>query len=169
VEPSFRARRRVPVTPSSHAKRVGRSVFSAEEILDAMRRWADMYGEPPVMTDWEPARARRLGVAWRAERFESGTWPTVRMVRGHFESFSDAVAMADWDPFRARRLHQDWRAAVAGAERRRPGLDDLAASIRSLASARSADDPIRLRAALTDLAASALAWADAGAIDRGDG
>jgi hypothetical protein len=234
-----------------------RSRYSRDEILAAMRRWRDKYGEPPTMTDWEPARARRLRMAWRAERFESDSWPTTRIVIGHFSSFSEAVklaglparpaptrvayhltdpsavleailewtrrygdvpAMADWDPVRARRLGQDWRiarynqgdwpstrtvlnhfasfgaaieaagflrrprsasrderararaenqrrAAEASAVTRPGGVDDLAKSLRTLAVARSARDPVGMRTALLDVAASALAWADRGAID----
>jgi hypothetical protein len=68
--------------------------FTAELILAAMKRWACEYGEPPTMVDWEPARARRLGQPWRAERFESGEWPSVRMVRRHFDTFNNAVHLA---------------------------------------------------------------------------
>jgi hypothetical protein len=68
--------------------------FSADEITGAIRRWADRYGEPPTMADWEPARARRLGQSWRAERFENGQWPSVRVVRLQFGSFNAAIAAA---------------------------------------------------------------------------
>ena len=68
--------------------------FSAEEIVSAIRRWTEEYGEPPTMADWEPARARRLGQSWRADRFENGLWPSVRVVRLQFGSFNTAVAAA---------------------------------------------------------------------------
>ena len=58
--------------------------FSAEEIVSAVRRWTEEYGEAPTMADWEPARARRLGQGWRADRFENGQWPSVRVVRLQF-------------------------------------------------------------------------------------
>ena len=227
------------------------TTFTNEEILGAIRRWADSYGEPPTMVDWDPSRARRLDQAWRAARFEEGLWPTAALVRGRFNQFNAAVeraglaprrapsrsapnlagpdailtalvewtrrygnvpAMADWDPHRARRLGQIWRIAryrdgdwpsarsvahhfgsftnavvqaglvhrdrgvhhvdrrsqraanrvrVAHAitEARRPGVDDLAESLRGLAAARRAEDPVSMHAALLDLAASASAWA----------
>jgi len=50
------------------------------------------------MIDWEPARARRLGQAWHAERFESGEWPTVRVVCGLFGSFNLAIEAAGLQP-----------------------------------------------------------------------
>jgi hypothetical protein len=66
-----------------------------------MQRWARRFGEPPAMVDWEPARARRLGQAWRAERFEADDWPSSRMVRAQFESFNAAVEAAGLTPRRA--------------------------------------------------------------------
>jgi hypothetical protein len=238
-----------------HGRR--RATYSREEILEALRRWTDTYGEPPAMTDWDPGRARRLKVEWRAERFENGSWPSVGMVRRQFESFTEAVelaglrarpapkrlrahladpgavleamrewtrrygdvpTMADWDPARARRLRQDWRIAryhqgdwpsvrtvlhhfgsfgaaidaagfvprarsATSAERRltwtenqrraaeaasrahAPGIEGLAAGLTALASARSSGDPVGVQAALMDVAAAALAWAEIGGVE----
>jgi hypothetical protein len=50
------------------------------------------------MIDWEPARARRLGQEWRAERFESDEWPTARVVCGLFGSFNVAIEAAGLQP-----------------------------------------------------------------------
>lgn len=230
---------------------IGQRRFTRAEILAAIRAWSHRYGEPPTVVDWEPSRARRLGQSWRAARFESGVWPTARMVRGQFGRFNSAVeeaglparprpsrvaarltnpeaildalvewtrrygdvpTLADWDPHRARSLGQEWRIvrygqgdwpsartlanhfgslsdalAAAGllprdpgrhhvdrsaeqaanrleiakmrARSRRPGIEDLARSLRALASARRAHDPVSLHAALIDVAAAALAWA----------
>jgi hypothetical protein len=76
--------------------------FSEAEIIAAIRRWHTTYGACPQMTDWEPARARRAGQEWRAERFESGRWPTCRIVCGQFESFNAAIAAAGFSPRPAR-------------------------------------------------------------------
>lgn len=46
------------------------------------------------MIDWDPARARRQGQAWRAERFEAGEWPTARIVTRRFPSFNAAIETA---------------------------------------------------------------------------
>jgi len=75
--------------------------YSRDEILEAIRTWARCYGESPTLMDWEPARARRLGHEWRAQRFESGQWPTARMVRWQFGLFNDAVLEAGLKPRRA--------------------------------------------------------------------
>jgi hypothetical protein len=53
------------------------------------------------MVDWDPSRARRLGYAWRAERFEAGEWPTARVVCGAFGSFNAALVHAGHAPRRA--------------------------------------------------------------------
>jgi hypothetical protein len=227
--------------------------YNDDEILDAIRRWANQYGEPPTSTDWEPARAQRTGQSWRAERFELGEWPTVRMVRARFGSFNAAVrgaglrarraptrprpnltgpaaitdaivewtrrygdvpSMADWDPVRARVLGQEWRvqryhdgdwpsarsvahhfgsfaAAVAAAglvprersatrehrdaarrhnrlsvatARSGDGPADAAVvadAVRVVAESRRSGDPVALHAALLDLAAAALGYAEA--------
>jgi Homing endonuclease associated repeat len=245
----FRVDRR-PIRATSSRERRARS-FSTDEIIQAIRQWTARYGEPPTTTDWEPARARRLGQSWRADRFESERWPSARMVRRQFPTFNAAIeaaglvprpapsrqranlsgpeaitaamiewtrrygdvpTMADWDPVRARRLGQDWRiaryntgdwpsartvalhfgsfakaalaaglvprersthhdrreaqqaanrqaAARASGAAGRPGLANLAASLRALAQARCEQDPVSIHAALIDVAGSALAWA----------
>jgi hypothetical protein len=246
----FSVARQLPRATNDRAPR-NRS-FSTDEIIEAIRRWTARYGEPPSMVDWEPSRARRLSQSWRADRFESERWPSVRVVRLQFATFNAAIeaagliprpapsrrltnlsgpaaiteamiewtrrygdvpTMADWEPVRARRLGQDWRIArynmgdwpsarsvvfhfgsfakgvtaaglipreprahqpqrqahqlanrqVAARAHRavaEPGLKDLAASLRTLAQARRAQDPVSLHAALLDVAGSALAWAD---------
>src|SRR6476646_4838049 len=70
---------------------IGQRRYTRAEILEAIRAWSHRYGEPPTVVDWEPSRARRLGQPWRAARFESGTWPTARMVRLQFNQFNSAV------------------------------------------------------------------------------
>jgi len=250
--PRYEVRRldvREPLAPIARAAR-----FTADDILEAIRRWAQRYGEPPISLDWEPARARRMGQPWRAERFEAGVWPTVRMVRGRFGNFNAAVraaglrprkaptrlrpnltgseaildaivewtrrygdvpAMADWDPFRARELGQEWRIpryhdgdwpsarsvahhygsfaaavsaaglvprarsstraardearrlnrlAVAASRGERADAQALADAVRAVAASRQAGDPVALHAALMDLAAAALAYAEAAGV-----
>jgi hypothetical protein len=74
--------------------------FSNDEILDATSRWTSRYGEPPTTLDRDSSRARRLGQAWRAERFEAGKWPTAKIVRGRSKLFSAAAERADLAPRR---------------------------------------------------------------------
>jgi hypothetical protein len=92
--------------------RVGRAKPTDEEvattILDAICRWTEMFDEPPQIADWDPARARREGQSWRARRWEAGDWPSMRLVRLHFTTMSDAVRAAGLTPRRSptrRRGH----------------------------------------------------------------
>lgn len=88
--------------------------FSREEILAAITTWHARYGEIPRMIDWEPSRARRCGQTWRAERFEQGRWPSVRVVRRRFGTFNAAVEAAGLTPRpAARRIDPQKRGAEA--------------------------------------------------------
>jgi hypothetical protein len=97
---NFAATRRHPRTKPLRSRRVA-DRFSQEQVIHAIRVWTAQFGAPPTTTDWEPARARRLGQEWRAERFESGDWPSARIVCARFESFNGAVAQAGFTPNRA--------------------------------------------------------------------
>jgi hypothetical protein len=55
------------------------------------------------MIDWDPGRAKRAGQSWRADRFGEGDWPTMRIVRGRFETFNAAVCEAGLTPRQAPR------------------------------------------------------------------
>jgi hypothetical protein len=100
----FAVRRRRPSSvrsaPSVPFRR--KPQYTSEEIVEAIRRWAAEYGEPPTLADWEPSRARRLGQDWRAERYQAGSWPSVRMARRHFSTFGDAIAEAGFPRPRRR-------------------------------------------------------------------
>ncbi|WP_320671980.1 hypothetical protein [Patulibacter defluvii] len=148
-----------------------RTRLTADEILDAIRRWHDQYGEPPGMADWDPYRARQIGQQWRIERYDAGDWPSAKSVRNHFGRLSNAVAAAGLVPRHQGqqrpqpelelsdeiKLHlSHLRAARAGAT----GFDDVAAAVRDVVAARHSSDADDLRAALVDLAATALGCAD---------
>jgi hypothetical protein len=243
--------RRAPGIAREALPRRGARSYSRAQLLDAIRRWVERYGEPPTSADWEPSRARRAGQTWRAERFETATWPTMRMLRTEFGSLNAAIraagfeprtaptrirsqirdpaeilrairewtalygappAMSDWDPSRARRQGHHWRieryragdwpsartvcsrfgsfrdaTVAAGLEPRPQGRhapqapeystprleadepgpaaetlkEVLALRVRAVAEARRSGDEWSLRAALVDVAAGALAWAEA--------
>jgi hypothetical protein len=97
-EPFAVARRRTLGTPPV-ARGIAR--FGRDEILAAIRTWAERYGGPPTLADWEPSRARRLGHAWRAERFCTGEWPTAGMVAREFGTFGAGIAAAGFERPRA--------------------------------------------------------------------
>jgi hypothetical protein len=91
---TFRVRRRG--SGSQRALRRGHEAFTRADIIRAVHDWVDRYGEPPAMVDWDPSRARRLGHAWRAERFEAGCWPSSRVVSSAFEGFNAALVHAGY-------------------------------------------------------------------------
>jgi hypothetical protein len=82
----------------SAAEAVERIDYTQVEIVEAITRWVFLYQEAPRMIDWDPSRARRSGQAWRAERFESGRWPSARIVTRRFPSFNAALEAAGVKP-----------------------------------------------------------------------
>lgn len=146
-------------------------ILTHEDILQAIRAWHRLYGEPPAMSDWAPARARRVGHEWRAQRYLAGNWPHLSTVLKHFGTFGAAVEAAGLEPRPRGRhtrsnpgLHIDTRAAVSkqlAAAEAPCGPAVLTSRVRAVADARGNRDATALRAALIDLAAAALSWADA--------
>jgi hypothetical protein len=144
--------------------------WTADEILDAIKRWNELYGEPPTMADWDPYRARQIGQAWRVERYDDGEWPSAKSVRNHFGRLSEAVASAGLVP----RLQGQRRprrtpmldpevaclvATVRGFRDRREPARRLAEAVKLVAAARSGGEPADLRVALAEVAAAAMDWA----------
>jgi len=78
--------------------------LSNEEILDAIREWHRLYGEPPATSDWAPARARSGGQLWRLDRYYAGSWPSTNTVIRRFGTFTEAVRRAGLEP-RPRGRH----------------------------------------------------------------
>ena len=153
-------------------RRIGRYrvVWTRREILDAIRRWSELYGEPPTMADWDPYRARRIGQAWRVERYDAGEWPSVKSVRSHFGRLSDAVASAGLVPRRQGQqraqataaLDPDVElrvAAVRGFGDRREPSQRLAEAVKLVAAARDRGAAPDLQCALIEVAAVAMDWA----------
>ena len=118
--------------------------LTAPEILDAIRRWTALYGEPPTMADWDPYRARQISQAWRIKRYDSGYWPSEKSVRNHFGGLSEAVAAAGLVPRRQGQqrpqaglaLDLDTLLDISYLRKRRRGQAaraDLAAAVRQAA------------------------------------
>jgi hypothetical protein len=88
----YRVKRRAPGRSRRQARLVPEERAAA--VLDAIRRWNELYGEPPTLADWEPARARERKQEWRIERYEAGDWPSARVVRYHFGTLTAATEAA---------------------------------------------------------------------------
>lgn len=92
--------------------------FTSEEVLEAIRLWARIHGEPPTYTGWSRAHATaRCNDGQVLMRMgEPGDWPTSRQVVRRFGSFSAAIAAAGFTPRPAHRPRKS--TAVSGASTR---------------------------------------------------
>jgi hypothetical protein len=157
---------------ASAPTRIGRYrvEWTAADILDAIRRWTELYGEPPTMADWDPDRARRIGQSWRVERYDAGEWPSAKSVRNQFGRLSDAIASAGLVPRRQGQRRPQRKpvldanvelhvAAIRGFGDKRAPAQRLAAAVKLVAAAREHGEPGDLRVALVEVAAVAMDWA----------
>lgn len=154
--------RRGPTRARSH-------LLTNEQLLDAIREWTQLYGEPPATADWAPARARAHGQSWRLDRYYAGNWPSTNTVIRRFGTFSEAVRLAGFAP-RPIGQHTATHATLdreardviercLNSQHLTCGPMQLAANVRAVAEARNVSDIVALRSTLIDLAASALSWA----------
>src|SRR3982750_607812 len=75
--------------------------WSRESIIEKVREWNELYGEPPCSADWTPSLARWRAQEWRAERYRDGAWPSTNAVKRPFGgSFDAAVRAAGFVPAR---------------------------------------------------------------------
>jgi hypothetical protein len=104
------------MTPSAKAAGGrGDARLSRDDIIEAIRRWVALFGEPPVSADWNPSVARWRAQEWRIERYRSGDvergvpWPSLNAVKRRFDgSFASAIRAAGFEPRRpgpARAAH----------------------------------------------------------------
>ncbi len=86
-------------------------MYSSTELLDAIRRWTDLYGSAPARIDWDPWRAQKRCdpdvAAAKLERYRAGQWPSAATVRSHFGCFSAALDAAGVEP-RSSRADVRW-------------------------------------------------------------
>jgi Homing endonuclease associated repeat len=73
-------------------------VWTAEVIIDRIREWTDLHGQPPCVQDWNPwlITNDRRGEAF--EDFRGGNWPHVSTVQEIFSSWNAAVEAAGFTP-----------------------------------------------------------------------
>lgn len=74
-------------------------LWSPARIIDAIREWHSLEGQPPRVADWDPAQATRKGRPEAARRFrDDGCWPFATSVINQFGSWNRAVAAAGFTP-----------------------------------------------------------------------
>lgn len=107
-----------PVTGKENVRRSPIFKWSEERILDAIREWARLYGEPPASWEWS-GENRRLPRATREEaarRFAAGDFPYLATVQRAFGSWGTAVEAAGFPRGRVgRRPRRQARDGVARA------------------------------------------------------
>ncbi len=97
-------------------RRRNRRPYTDDEVLEAIKAWARMFGRAPTSTDWNPAARRRLAkkllsnARWHlrtARYFEEGSWPSVQTVRLRFGSMNSALKAAGFEPRSPGRQPRD--------------------------------------------------------------
>lgn len=138
----------------------GRQVtWTRENVIAAIRRWVECYGEPPRAADWNPSSARWCAQTWRIERYRKGDpdtgapWPSLNAAKKPFGgSLNAALLAAGFEPNRsgppkrsavvleaAVQMHPEARVAVEAAQAEVRRLEELVATRdRQLARAREA-------------------------------
>jgi hypothetical protein len=138
-------------TPRRAALKVSADLLGPAAILDAFVRLTKCYGDLPTMAGWDPARARRLGQDSRTARYLHGDWSSARSVARRFGSFANVAAMAALIPRAAvtqyddrpyERLRDRRVVARLSASGHDPGVEDLTRTLKTLAAAQRASDPV---------------------------
>ena len=84
-------------------KGIDKTKWTRDRIVAAIRWWADTYGEPPAIRDWNPHSARTvLHDEPRARRFDkhfaAGEVPWFNSVVYHFGTFNAGIEAAGFTP-----------------------------------------------------------------------
>lgn len=159
-------------TVPEHRRSAPRPKWTNDEIVRAIQKWAELYGNPPACADWNPSMARSRGTPARQARYANGIWPATATVMRHFGTWRVALQAAGFDAGRAGPHDPSLSASRAdflsrrnlerlrGRETTLVGPATLAKAVKAVAIAERGDEPELLQDALLDLAAVAVAWAD---------
>lgn len=140
---------------TGYTKRKGR--WTREECVEAVKVWAETWGEFPAATDWNPGdstaaaqRSAERAQAWslRAQRFYDGEYPWTGTVWKLFGSWNNLIREAGFEPRPPRRSLLQVDSVVVGVKR----LADLAEQVAKL-------EGDQRRAILHELASTALTMA----------
>lgn len=76
------------------------TIWTRETVIDAIRAFADRYGQQPTSWEWNPSLARLNGRDDFAARFtQDGCWPHTESVRGVFGTWNAAIEAAGFEPY----------------------------------------------------------------------
>ncbi len=128
-----------------------RRALTRDDVIERIRRWHALFGEPPTTADWNPSLARWRAQEWRIERYRAGDpqtgapWPALNSAKRVFDgSFDAAVRAAGLVPHRPGPRRRGRAGRPAGPDGDRPvdarvaDAELLAASARLLAAERRA-------------------------------
>src|SRR3954469_12495696 len=108
-----------PSANTAGGRRVTR--WSRESIIEKLREWNELYGEPPCSADWNPSLARWRAQEWRADRYREGVWPSTNAAKRPFGgSFAAALRAAGREPHRSGPRRRPAGAARPAVEQRAP-------------------------------------------------
>src|SRR5687768_12493599 len=87
-------------TSPATAAGVGRPTrWTRANIIEKIREWVALYGEPPRAADWNPSAAKWSGCTWRTERYRAGDWPSLNATKRAFGgSLNAAIIAAGFEP-----------------------------------------------------------------------
>src|SRR5205085_7750682 len=81
--------------------------WTRENVITAIQRWVECYGEPPRAADWNPSSAKWSNQLWRIERYRKGdpetgeAWPSLNAAKRPFNgSLNEALIAAGYEPAR---------------------------------------------------------------------
>ena len=126
------------------AEKVGRETYwTAERVVASIRRWVELYGEPPKSADWNPSSAKWSAATWRIDRYRAGdpetgeSWPSLNAAKKPFGGrMGDAIKAAGFEPNKpGPRNRKDIRPEVVDRQvtpEVRSALDAAAAEARDL-------------------------------------
>src|SRR3954469_6854054 len=95
--------------------------WSRESIIEKLREWNELYGEPPCSADWNPSLARWRAQEWRADRYREGAWPSTKPERRTCGGASEgAVRAGGLEPHRSGPRRRAAGVARPAVEQRAP-------------------------------------------------
>ncbi len=122
----------------------GRGGWDRDAIIQAIREWVALHGEPPRAADWNPSSARWAGQTWRVERYRAGRpdgspWPALNSAKRPFGgSLNAAIQAAGFQPAKPGPKRRT-DVHLEQADRADLGPDGRALLGAALAQARAAD------------------------------
>lgn len=93
-------------------------IWGKDEVLDAISRWARLYGDAPRASDWNVTMAKRNGWWDRVHKYEQGNWPGTSVVQRVFGSWSAALVASGFEsPNSGRWARGPLARSVSSSER----------------------------------------------------